>query len=181
MKGIVFALLQAAISDKYGEDTWDAVVGGAGVDGAYTAVGTYPHEEFLALVGAASEVLGAPAEEVARWFGRTAIPLLYQAYPRFFDPHRSTRSFLLTLNDIIHPEVRKLYPGAEVPEFAFDTSSDDALNLRYRSSRKLCHFGEGLVQGAAAHFGEEVTISQPECSLRGDSHCLLVCLFRPAG
>ena len=27
----------------------------------------------------------------------------------------------------IHPEVRKLYPGASVPEFDFDTSSPDVL------------------------------------------------------
>jgi hypothetical protein len=33
----------------------------------------------------------------------------------FFENVTATKSFLLTLNHIIHPEVRKLHPGAEVP------------------------------------------------------------------
>ena len=56
--------------------------------------------------------------------------------PQLFEPHDSTRSFLLTLNDIIHPEVRKLYPGADVPEFDFDFRAG-MLVMGYRSTRKL--------------------------------------------
>ena len=29
-------------------------------------------------------------------------------YPEFFEPHETTLEFLLTLNEMIHPEVRKL-------------------------------------------------------------------------
>ena len=75
---------------------------------------------------------------VVRWFGRHALLLLSQSYPQLFVPHTSTRPFLLTLNDIIHPEVRKLYPGADVPEFDYDTSDPQTLRMGYRSRRKLC-------------------------------------------
>ena len=54
-----------------------------------------------------------------RWFGREALPLLADRYPDFFEQHPRHQPFLLTLNRIIHPEVRKLYPGADVPNFEF--------------------------------------------------------------
>ena len=81
----------------------------------------------MALVGAASQALALPADDVVRWFGRNALPLLAERYPAFFAPHDDVRSFVLTLNEIIHPEVRKLYPGADTPDFAFDASDPDRL------------------------------------------------------
>jgi hypothetical protein len=179
VKGIVFNLLEQVVSRDYGEDTWDDLLAAAGLDGAYTSLGSYPDEHLGRLVGAASETLRLPAQDVVRWFGREALPALATAYPAFFDPHTDTRSFVLTLNDIIHPEVRKLYPGADVPEFAFDTSSDDVLRMGYDSHRRMCAFAEGLIEGAAAHYGEQVAISQSSCMLRGDARCDLEMTFSP--
>ena len=175
MKGIVFNLLQESVSREYGEETWDSLLDAADLDGAYTALGTYPDGDALKLVGVASDALNVTPDAVLRWFGKSAIPLLAKSYPQFFDEHASTRPFLLTLNDIIHPEVRKLYPGADVPTFEFDDSSADSLGIGYRSARKMCAFAEGLIDGAAEHYGQSVTIEQPECMLRGDDRCLLVC------
>lgn len=177
MKGIVFNLLQEAVTREYGEDTWDSLLDAAGLDGAFTALGTYPDGDALKLVGVASNALDVTPEAVLRWFGKSAIPLLAKTYPQFFDEHKTTRPFLLTLNDIIHPEVRKLYPGADVPTFEFDTSSEDALSIGYHSARKMCSFAEGLIDGAADHYGQSVGIEQPECMLRGDERCLIVCSF----
>ena len=123
-----------------------------------------------------------PAEDIIRWFGRNALPLLAKSYPKFFEPHDSTRPFVLTLNDIIHPEVRKLYPGADVPVFDFDTSSDEVLVMDYVSRRQLCSFAEGLIEGAADHYGETVSIEQSQCMGRGDSKCVLeITLGRASG
>ena len=173
MKGIVFNLLEQVVSRDYGENTWDDLLSATGLMGAYTSLGSYPDEHLGKLVGAASEALHIPAQDVVRWFGREAMPALAQAYPAFFSPHTGTRSFLLTLNDIIHPEVRKLYPGADVPVFDFDTSSEEVLVMDYVSPRKLCAFAEGLIAGAAEHYGETASIEQPKCMGRGDSKCVL--------
>lgn len=180
MKGIIFNLVEEVVRDRYGEDAWDDLLDAAGLDGAYTSLGSYPDEQLQRLVGAASVALGLPADDVVRTLGEAAIPLLADRYPFFFAPHSSTVSFLLTLNDIIHPEVRKLYPGADVPTFGFEESSDDSLTLRYHSDRKLCALAEGFVLGAAAHFGERAEITQPDCMLRGDEDCLLRCSFTRA-
>lgn len=179
MKGIVFNLLEEVVTAEHGEDVWDDLVEGSAVSGAYTAVGTYPDEELFSLVTTASAALQTPADDVVRWFGRNAMPLLVERYPVFFEGHDSTRSFVLTLNDVIHPEVRKLFPGAYAPEFDFDTSQEDRLTLGYKSHRNLCFFAEGLLEGAADHFGESVTIEQPQCAKRGGDKCVLVCSFSP--
>ena len=173
MKGIVFNLLEQVVSRDLGDETWDVLLDDTGLDGAYTSLGSYPDEDLFALVGAASARLGKPADEIVRWFGREALPLLAASYPSFFEQHTSTRSFLLTLNDIIHPEVRKLYPGADVPVFEFDPGSNGVMTMGYVSRRQLCAFGEGLIEGAAAWFGESVAIEQRECVKRGDAKCVL--------
>lgn len=176
MKGIVFNLLEKAVVDAYGEETWDTLLASAHVAGAYTSLGSYDDRELAALVDAASGQLKVPPEDVLRWFGRKAMPELSARYPAFFTPHRSTRAFLLTLNDIIHPEVRKLYPGASVPDFEFEDVGA-SLHILYRSPKRMCAFAEGLILGAADHYGERVTIEQPTCMRRGDDQCTLAVTF----
>ena len=173
MKGVVYNLLETCVSRKYGEDTWDALLRSADLDGAYTSLGSYPDEDLYALVAAASAALGQSPGALIRWFGRGAMPLLADRYPALFAPHANTREFVLTLNDIIHPEVRKLYPGANVPTFSFAGSTDERLVMDYRSARRLCAFAEGLLHGAADHYGEQIEIEQPQCMLHGDERCLL--------
>ena len=178
MKGIVFNLLEQVVSDEYGEDAWDTLLARADVDGSYTSLGSYADEDMAALVAAASQELSVDPDEVVRWFGQRALPLLAQSYPGFFNEHTSTQSFLLTLNNIIHPEVRKLYPGADVPVFHFDLHpSGKRLVMSYESNRGLCAFGEGLIEGAAAHYGEHASIVQPRCTKRGDERCVLEISF----
>ena len=181
VKGIVFSLLEQVVSAEYGADTWDELLDAAGASGVYTSLGNYPDEELMKLVGAASVKLELEPDVVVSWFGRNAVPLFAESYPQFFDPHQDTQSFVLTLNGIIHPEVRKLYPGAIVPDFDFDTSSPEVLRMGYRSPRKLCAFAEGLIAGAADHYGEEAAIEQSECMKRGSDRCLLEIRFTKSG
>ena len=179
MKGIIFNLAEEVLVAAHGDDVWDDVLEASGLDGAYTSLGSYPDGDLLALVGGASKVLGADAGAVVRAIGEGAIPLLAQRFPAFFDRHGSARSFVLTVNDIIHPEVRKLYPGAEVPEFTFDLPGPDVVVVGYRSDRRLCSLAEGFIAGAARHYGEEVSIEQTACMLQGEDHCSIHCRFSP--
>ncbi len=180
MKGIVFNVVQEVVSSAYGEEVWDSLLDAAGLDGAYTSLGSYPDEDFHLLVAAASAALDTPPADVIRNLGRGALPLLAGRYPSLFAPYMSTRPFLLTLNDIIHPEVRKLYPGADVPEFDFDDSDPDILAIGYYSHRRLCSLAEGFIHGAADHYGEQAMVEQPTCVNAGDDHCVISCSFTPA-
>ncbi len=172
MKGIIFNLVEAIVKQEYGEQTWEELLEAAGLTGAYTSLGSYPDSELGKIVAAASQALGKPPNEIVRWIGQKAIPMLAAKYPKLFSTHQSTRSFVLALNHIIHPEVRKLYPGADVPEFDFDTSSPDVLVMGYQSPRRMCAFAEGLVMGAAEHFGERLVFEHVRCMHRGDEKCV---------
>ena len=176
VKGYVFNLLEQIVSRDYGEDTWDALLEASDLDGVYTSLGSYADADLMKLVGAAATELDLSPDEVVCWFGRNALPLFARQYPQLFEPHDSTRSFVITLNEIIHPEVRKLYPGADVPVFTF-ASRDGLLVMGYRSPRKMCAFAEGLLHGAADYFEERLTIEQPQCMNRGDDRCLLEIAF----
>lgn len=175
----MFNLLEEVVSDEHGTDVWDDLLVEAGVDGAFSSLGNYPDAELLGLVGAASVKLGLEADAIVRWFGARAIPLLAREYPAFFAPHRTTRDFLLTLNSVIHPEVRMIYPGADVPEFDFGQDEAGALVIGYASQRKLCSLAEGFIDGTASHYGENVAIHQTACMKQGAERCRIVVSTRP--
>lgn len=173
MKGIIFNLLEEVVIRRHGEAAWDDFLDKTGLGGAYTSLGSYPDSELAALLAAVADALGLSAQDALRWFGQEAMPLLAERYPAFFAGHRTTLPFLLSVNDIIHPEVRKIHPGAQCPAFRFEHGPDGALRLGYQSSRRLCALAEGFIIGAARHFGETVTVEHLSCAAKGDSECLL--------
>ncbi|MEN7536281.1 heme NO-binding domain-containing protein [Aurantiacibacter flavus] len=179
MKGIVFNILQEAVEQKFGEDAWESLIDASGVCGAYTSLGSYPDQELFALVAAAAALLETNEAEVLRWFGRSAMPMLEVRYPELFVNHRTSRSFILSVNDIIHPEVRKLYAGASCPHFHFDEDTEGRLLLGYRSPRQLCQLAHGFIDGALDLFDERATIEHLLCMHRGDGICRMAIDWHP--
>lgn len=185
MKGIIFNLLEEVVTAQFGETAWDETLVSAGVDGAYTSLGNYPDQQLIELLADISRRAGKSDRETLKWFGRASMPYLYKHYPDIFTAHHSLRSFLLSLNDVIHAEVRKLYPGADVPVFEFESPAGEGalepLIIRYRSKRRLCFLAEGFIGGAADCYKQEVTVSQQQCMLEGAADCVLLCSFtKPA-
>lgn len=180
MTGIIFNLLEEAVARRFGAEAWQRMLAHVG-SGGYLPFDRYPDNELFALLEALPVGDEMSSPDRLRWFGRAAVPLLAERYPMIFRPHRSAESFLLTLNEILHPggppagatggpldlEVLESDPGAE-------------LVLGYRSTRRLCALAEGFVTGAADYFGEAVVIHQPRCMLDGEERCALVCRFQPA-
>jgi NADPH:quinone reductase-like Zn-dependent oxidoreductase len=129
MKGIIFQLLEDVVVDAFGEATWDELLDAAGLDGVYTSLGSYDDAEISALVSAAAAKLSLSEGNVLRWFGQRAIPGMAKRWPEFFIAHQTTMPFLLSLNDVIHPEVRKLYSGAYCPNYVFSTPPDGSVTI----------------------------------------------------
>lgn len=172
MKGVIFNVLEEVVVEQFGASIWDELLDATDLDGAYTSLGSYPDEEIVALVGAAAAKLDKSPSDVLRWFGRTAIPVLAKRYPAFFEEPRTTRNFLLSVNSIIHPEVRKLYSGAGCPHFQFQ-ERPGTLIIGYNSPRQMCHLAEGFVAGVADHYSDTVTVSQSRCMHEGAPSCEL--------
>ena len=173
VKGIIFNLLEEAVVQTYGDRTWDELLITAGLDGCYTSLGNYDDSEVDALVSAAAAALSVPNGEVLRWFGHQAIPGMAKRWPEFFAPHQSTLPFLRSLNDVIHPEVRKLYAGAFCPHFEFAAPADNELTIGYRSPRKLCDLAHGFIVGAGDHYRDTLTVRHRECMQDGSDRCLI--------
>lgn len=60
----------------------------------------------------------------------------------------------------IHVEVKKLYPDAELPVFYYHDIDESRLQLTYESSRNLPDLAEGLIEGCANHFNEQLQIDR---------------------
>jgi hypothetical protein len=174
MKGVIFNAIEETVRSEQGEDAWDDLLDAAGLTGAYTSLGTYPDEQVYALVDAASSALSLSKEDLLRHLGRRSFGYLAARSPELMTGFRDSRTVLLSLNAVIHPEVRKIYPGADVPVFEVATETGGQLSLSYQSKRGLCHYAEGLAHGAADHFGETLEVSQPRCQHRGAPDCELL-------
>jgi hypothetical protein len=173
MKGVIYNLVEAVVRAERGDDAWDAVIDESGVSGAYTSLGTYPDADLSDIAATVARQVGTDPSSVVRHVGHEGLAILADRYPEFFAPHDDVRSFLMTLNEIIHPEVRRLYPGALVPEFTYRTPEPDVIELVYMSERGRCDLAEGLILGAGRHYGQRIHVSQPACVHRGDEHCVL--------
>lgn len=173
MKGVVFNLLEEAVTRAFGSETWDDLLDEADLPGAYTSLGNYSDEEIILLVSTAAAKLGKSNAEVLQWFGENAMPLLRERYPALFEGHVSARNFILSVNSIIHPEVRKLYAGANCPFFHFRESAEGTIVMGYESSRKMCDLAHGFVVGAATIYEEKVEITHHTCMNHGADKCLI--------
>jgi hypothetical protein len=177
VKGIIFKLVEGCVSEAHGEQVWDELLTEAGLDGVYTTLGNYPDQDLPRLISAGAERLDVPPADLTRWLGHHALQGLAARHPEFFTPHAATLPFLLTLDEVIHAEVRKLDPLADPPVFEFGEDHGRALVVRYTSRRQLCALAEGMIGAAAEHYGEAVTIVHDRCMLDGADSCLMRCTF----
>ncbi len=172
MKGIIFNIVQEVVETAFGVDAWDDVVDHAGVDGAYTSLGSYPDAELVALVAAISERAGVPKSDVLVLTGRSGFGHLAARHGELLDGMATWRDVLHQLDGLIHPEVRKIYADAAVPEFDASDRGGTVL-LEYRSARNLCKLAEGLVLGLGDHYGARLVVDHLSCTARGDDVCHL--------
>jgi len=173
MKGIVFNYLGEMVEEEFGLEAWDALLQKTGLSGEFVASETYPDEDLMALVAAAHEATGIDTKELVRSFGRFMLPNFRRQNPQFFEGHTTLKSFLLSVDRVIHVEVRKLHPGAVLPEFDYEDESDSELTMHYTSPRKLCFLAEGLIDASAEHFKTKYEIDHTECMHDGAEKCTL--------
>lgn len=163
MKGMVFTEFMDLVESNWSLDMVDTLIERSGVasGGAYTAVGTYPHEEMVALVVALSEETGIAVPDLIRTFGKHLFGRFAQLYPRFFHGIEGSFQFLGGIEDVIHAEVRKLYPDASLPTFEVE-ETPGRLVLTYISGHPFADLAEGLIEGCIAHFGEDIELTRED-------------------
>lgn len=156
MKGVVFTELLRMAEETFGEDLVDEVLDSCDLEsgGAYTAVGTYPCSELIAIVQALSTRSGIDGEVLQQKFGHWMMESFSTHYPQFFEDKASAFDLLEAVDGQVHVEVRKIYPDAELPRFLTERLAPNELEMRYTSSRPLVAFCHGLIEASLETFEE---------------------------
>jgi len=174
MKGIVFNVFSDLVTESFGWEVWDQLIEKTQPesDAVYTSAQVYPDEELVAYVTELSKITGAAAPDLIRAFGKYMMHKFKGMHPEFLDGH-TAKSFLASVHDVIHVEVKKLHPDTLLPTFEYEDNSADELTMIYSSERKLCHLAEGLVEGVGEVFEETISCKQTECMHEGATKCRL--------
>lgn len=162
MKGMVFTHFLDMVEERFGIDTVDTIIEQSDLPskGAYTAVGTYPHTEMVALLKSLEKAVAVPIPDLLRAYGENLFGKLAGGYPALLEDTTCSRDLLRKLDGVIHVEVQKLYPDAELPRFEATDLPDGRLRMHYMSDRHMEDLAEGLLVGCFKHYGEPVSIEK---------------------
>lgn len=171
MKGIVFNIFTKFIEEVHGLEEWDDLLLKSNLEGIYTAAGTYPDEQLLSLVSCYVEKHQVEVGPVLKQFGHFTLKEFQKRYANLFT-ESDFKSFIFSIESVIHKEVKKLYPEAVLPTFKYCDISDDTFTMQYMSARKLCPFAIGLIEEAANLYRVSINIKHEVCQNHGSDHCL---------
>ena len=166
MKGIVFTEFLEMVEERFSLEVVDGIIERAALPsgGSYTAVGTYPVEEMGRLVTELSAATGAPVPALLHAFGKHLMTRFTQGFPQFFADSTDALGLLERVENVIHVEVKKLYPDAELPSFECTREGPDRVVMVYRSPRRLSDLAAGLIEGCAEHYGEALDVTRDDLS-----------------
>lgn len=164
MKGIVFTEFLEMVENQFSMDMVDDLIDDCDLPsgGVYTAVGTYSHEEIVALVSALSQRSAIPIPQLLKVFGEHLFGQFAKNYSHFFVNITDSLQFLHGIEDVIHAEVKKLYPDAQLPRFRTEEYTAHKLVLIYQSNRHFEDLAEGLMLGCIKHFKQHIDIAREE-------------------
>lgn len=169
MKGIVFSEFIEMVEERFSPEVADRMIEAANLPsgGAYTAVGTYSHEEMLALIEQLSGLTGVAVPDLVHAYGRHLFHRFTQLYPAFFDGVPTAFDFLSRIENHVHLEVRKLYPDAELPRFDTPQTDTRHMVMVYESRRPFATLARGLIEGCLEHYGEAADVTTTDLSEPG--------------
>lgn len=162
MKGIIFTEFLKMVETVFSPEVAEQIINESDLStsGAYTTVGTYDHHELLRMVTRLSEITGISIPELQVAYGKYLFSSFIQHYAGFITNTKSTFELLISINDYIHVEVRKLYPDAELPTFYHELINANHLILEYHSTRPFSDLAHGMILGCADYFNEKVKIKK---------------------
>ncbi|MCT9094690.1 heme NO-binding domain-containing protein [Haloarchaeobius sp. HME9146] len=177
MHGILHKSLKGYVGENVAEATWNEVMDAAGIEPKlYLPVTRYPDEEFTDAIAAIAAVTDHSEETIQRDVGRFLAPDILNTFKAHVKQGWGTREILAAL-DGIYKQIRKQDDESALPTVATSRLDPDTYVLEYRSEKRLCDLGKGIIEGIAAEYGDEVTISEEVCLHAGDDHCELTVDF----
>ncbi len=173
MYGLVNRAIEQMVRSEHGDETWQRIKERAGVTvEVFISMDSYPDATSYALVGAASEILGQPADALLEAFGEYWT--LYTAEQGYGDLFRkggtSFPSFMQNLHSL-HTNVGHLFPHLQPPSFWCTDVTSTSMRLHYQSTRHgFTPMVVGLVRGLGRMFDTDVTITVERTREHGAPH-----------
>lgn len=163
MKGVIFSELIHWVEEAFSPAVADQMIARANLpnDGGYTRVGSYPHEQALAMIGALVAITERPVVDLADAYGYWLASRFAELYPRFFDGYTDAVSFLQAIDGIHQKEVTKLYPDARTPSVIAHVDGRD-LVVSYASHRPFADVAYGLIRGYIDYFSDDLVVERDE-------------------
>jgi len=174
MKGVIFNVLEDFIVAHSDEQTYEEIFASCPLHShkGYVGPGTYPDADLNSIVAGACQRLGLVPDQAIELFGEFLFPRLAGKYPHFIEAHTDPLTFLKTVDEVIHVEVRKLMRNTNLPSITcIDGATPDTLIVKYQSDRQLCRLMHGLLKGVGVHFDVTLNISETECVRDGADSC----------
>ena len=165
MQGIIFNALEEFVLENASMEVWNDVLEASKVEsgGAYTAGISYKDEEIVALATALCNILELSLNDGLKVFGEYLFEFLLNKGPIELQEYGSAQKLLVEIEDVVHRDVKRVHPEAYTPLFEYTPKTEDSGTLTYLSKRKLCIVAEGLLTGAAKHYGQTVTMKHTQC------------------
>ena len=179
MKGIIFNLLEQFITENFGEKKYKQILKSCDLSTTdpFVAPGTYSDEDLTKIATEASSELNIALPDIFKSFGKFCFPKLAEKLPQFTKPFNHPKDFLMTVDNIIHSEVRKLYKHAYTPKFIYINTSPNTLTITYFSKRKMHDFMEGLIDGVGEFFKIPIKQTHKTYQKNGEEFCDFELIF----
>ena len=174
MYGLANIAIEQLICNQFGVETWAKIKKKAGVQvESFARMSPYPDEITYNLIGAATEVLGIPTDDLMKTFGEfwgNYTPT--HGYGYLFDmAGDSLIDFLYNL-DNLHTRVGQNLPHLVPPSFRFDKLGDNHYRMHYHSERQgLCPIVVGVLKTLSERFKTPLDMTHPTCQRDGADHC----------
>ena len=176
MHGLIANQLRTFVVTHQSRDAWNAAVRKAGArlsEGPIRLSARPADEDIIAVVVALAGASGVTVDALLEEFGAFLAGGLLRVYSPLVPGDWRTLDVVEHAEQHIHTAVRLKDPDAGPPYLTATRVSPLEVHVVYTSARRLCKLAEGIVRGLSMHFGEAVTVRQPECMLRGDARCLI--------
>jgi methyl-accepting chemotaxis protein len=160
MKGTIVKCMEDLVGAKFGAAKWKECLKRAGFveSKLYSTLEDVSDADVMALMKAVGEAAGLSGPQVMSAFGEhwstVYAPKLYKP---FFDSAKSTRDFLLKLDDV-HVTMTKSIKSARPPRFKYEWQGDKHLVMHYESARGLVALMPGLIAGLGKYYKDHPSV-----------------------
>jgi hypothetical protein len=160
LKGIIFSEFLNLVEAKFGLETVDEIIEKSDLEseGIYTSIGTYSFSEMLQLLNHLSSKTNILIDDLLLIYAEHFFSVIEDSYPGLLASYKDPIEMISSIENHIHVEVRKIYPGAELPTFIVKEKNKNSLIMIYKSSRAMHHFGLGLMNKTFEYFNSKASI-----------------------